>query len=93
MTITLPDEWRDELERKAKASGFATIDEYIAELVHPDSPPATPSPEDLGFGSEAELELKLLTSLDSGPSVEATPEFWASVRQRVTEQTARKGQP
>src|SRR6187551_1404177 len=29
MTITLPDEMRDELERGAKAEGFATVDEYV----------------------------------------------------------------
>ncbi len=29
MTITLPDEMRGELEREAKAEGFATVDEYV----------------------------------------------------------------
>ena len=29
MTITLPDELRDELELGAKAGGFATVDEYV----------------------------------------------------------------
>jgi hypothetical protein len=29
MTITLPDEFREELEQGAKAAGFATVDEYV----------------------------------------------------------------
>lgn len=29
MTITLPDDLKDELERGAKAEGFATVDEYV----------------------------------------------------------------
>jgi hypothetical protein len=36
MTITLPDEMREELERKAKAGGFETVDEYSLWLLESD---------------------------------------------------------
>ncbi len=34
MTITLPDEWRDELKEGAAAAGCATVDEYILKMYH-----------------------------------------------------------
>lgn len=89
MTITLPDEMREELERKAKAGGFASVAEYLAWLVETDEAgESAPSPEDLGFGSQAELEAKLLASLASGPPVLATPEFWNDLRKQVAERVA-----
>ena len=84
MTITLPDEMREELERKAKAGGFLTVDDYFIWLAMTDDPedPAL-SPQDLGFRDQAEMEAKLLASLASGPPVLATPEFWDDLRKEV----------
>ena len=84
MTITLPDEMREELERKARAAGFPTVDEYVVWLAKSDNleEPAL-APEDLGFRNQEELEAKLLSSLASGPPVLATPEFWAQLRKDV----------
>ena len=36
MTITLPDDVRAQAERQAKAAGFATVGEYLADLVRED---------------------------------------------------------
>ncbi len=84
MTITLPDELRDELVLGAKAGGFATVDEYVCWLVQqPDGADAEPTPQDLGFADEAELEAKLLASLNSGPPIPVTPEFWDELRKDV----------
>lgn len=33
MTITLPDDMREQLEAQAKAAGYTSIDEYVADLV------------------------------------------------------------
>ncbi len=83
MTITLPDELRDELVLGAKAGGFATVDEYVCWLVQqPDGADAEPTPQDLGFADEAELEAKLLASLAS-PPIRVTPEFWEELRKKV----------
>ena len=83
MTITLPDEMREELERKAKAGGFLTVDDYFIWLATTDDPddPAL-SPQSLGFRDQAEMEAKLLASLAS-PPVLATPEFWNELRKEV----------
>ena len=52
MTITLPDELKDALERKAREAGFATVAEFVTDLIEgaisadgdsaplPDPPPA-----------------------------------------------------
>lgn len=37
MTITLLDDVRAQAERQAKAAGFATVDEYVADLVREDA--------------------------------------------------------
>jgi hypothetical protein len=81
MTITLPDDMREELERKAKAGGFGSIDEYLIWLCKSDDIDAGDlTAEDLGYSSEEELEAKLIASLDSGPPILATPELWAELR-------------
>ena len=97
MTITLPDELRAELEQRAKASGFASVDAYVAYLVVSDDPadasddlPDPPPGASYVVGSRAELEAKLQEALDSGPATEMTPADWADLRRRVAERLARR---
>lgn len=81
MTITLPDELRGVLERKARAAGFATVAEYVCWLVQDPKPEGEEvTPEGLGFANGAEMEAKLLASLNSGPPVRVTPAFWDELR-------------
>ncbi len=82
MTITLPDELKDGLERKARAAGFATITEYLFWLAADDEPDAEVTPADLGFASQDEMEAKLLASLAS-PPILVTPDFWDELRKEV----------
>ncbi len=87
MTITLPDELKDELERKARAAGFTTVLDYFLSLVPEDgagegddttgSPGLTPR-------NRAELEAMLDAGMASGPPIRMTPEFWEE-RSRVHE--------
>jgi Arc/MetJ-type ribon-helix-helix transcriptional regulator len=93
MTITLPDEMRDDLERRAKAGGFESVDEYVAWVVQLDEPPADITPQALGFASQEELEAKLLAALNSGPRIVADEAFWADLRKEVTERAARGERP
>lgn len=88
MTITLPDELKDELERKARAAGFVTVAEYVCWLVQQEAAPDDEvTPEDLGFANEAELEAKLEASLNSGPPIPVTPEFWDELRKDAAART------
>src|SRR5262249_15320156 len=66
MTITLPDRLNAELERKAQSAGFTSVGDYVAWLVEADE---EPTPEELGFRDRAELEAKLMESLNSGSPI------------------------
>lgn len=86
MTITLPDALKADLERRAKAFGFATADEYVAWLVEDDADPDNdwvPTPEQLGFADQAALEAHLIAALNSGPAVLADEAFWEKRRQEL----------
>lgn len=63
MTITLPDELRDEQERKTRAAGFTTIAEYVCWLVQRPEAEEDVTPKELGLADPAGLETKLLASL------------------------------
>ncbi len=85
MTITLPEEMREPLERKARAAGCSTVAEYLCRLVEEDEL----APADLGFASAEELEAKLEAALDSGPPIPVTPAFWDDLRKDVAARAAR----
>jgi hypothetical protein len=84
MTITLPDEMREVLERNAKAAGFATVAEYVADLIHADeslaSLPEPPPGARYAVNTREELEAKLLEGMDRSGDVVAGPDFWEQRR-------------
>lgn len=89
MTVTLPDEMREELERKAEAAGYSSIADYLISLVErSEDRDEEVTAEMLGF-TEEELETKLLASLDSGPPIEVTPQFWDELWARTGERPAK----
>jgi antitoxin ParD1/3/4 len=92
MTITLPDEMREELERKAQVMGFASVDEYILERVlqafaqdseMPDHPLSKLTPR-----NREELERMLDEGMNSGPPIRVTPEFWEERRKELERRMA-----
>lgn len=93
MTITLPDELRDELERKARAAGFITVTEYVVSLVTEDERETEEvdetGPPGVSPRNRAELEAMLDAGLASGPAVRMTSEFWEA-RRRALEASAAK---
>lgn len=90
MTITLPDELKDELERKARAAGFDTILNYLLSLVPPDEGSDAVGPPELAPKNRAELEAMLDVGMSSGPPVRATAEFWEERRRVLEERTAKR---
>lgn len=95
MTITLPDELRGELERKSRAAGFESIEQYVTCLILEAEEPGAeelhdmPVPDELVIKSREDLEAKLLAALDSGPPIRVDEAFWADLRQRVRERSER----
>jgi antitoxin ParD1/3/4 len=70
LNISLPDALREFVERQVAEGGYRTAGEYLHELIR----------EDLKRKELEKLEALLLEGLDSGPGVEATPEWWEQFR-------------
>lgn len=90
MTITLPDELKDELERKARAAGFATTSDYVCWLVQraevDDAPvdvPDPPSGARYVVRTREELEAKLIEGMDRTGDVVADADFWERRRRAL----------
>lgn len=87
MTITLPDGLKDELERKARAAGFATVSDYVVSLVSEDASPAqVPDPPPgarYAVRTREELEAKLLEGMNRDGDVTADADFWERRRQAL----------
>jgi hypothetical protein len=99
MTITIPDNWKEELEQRAHVAGFSSVDTYVMHVLSWTEPgdslddeeraiPAPPADASYVINSRQELEKLLLEGLNSGPPVPVTPEFWADLRRRVSERIA-----
>lgn len=92
MTITLPEEMREQLERNARAAGFATVDEYVADLIRSEGAsvalPAPPPGARYTVSTRAELEAKLLEGMDTAGDVVAGPDFWERRREAAEKRAA-----
>ncbi len=81
MNISLPDPMKQYVEEQVSAGGYSSASEYVRELVRTDQKRKT---------KEA-LEQTLLAALKEGKPVEATREWWATLRHEMTERAkARK---
>ncbi len=75
MNISLPDPMKEFVEAQVTEGGYTTTSEYVRELIRADQKRRT----------QERLEALLLDGLDSGPPVEATPEFWQQLRTDLLE--------
>ena len=80
VTITLAEELKALASEEAVRRGYATVDEYVADLILVDA----------GRRTDATLEAKLVSRLDQGDSVEMNAEDWKRIREefnrRVTQE-------
>jgi Arc/MetJ-type ribon-helix-helix transcriptional regulator len=83
MTITLPDDVRAQAEERAKAGGFASVDEYVADLVREDVTeyPDEPSPG-RGFDTREELG-RLLDETLGSPVLRMDEQFWQELDEQI----------
>ncbi|HEY3285428.1 MAG TPA: type II toxin-antitoxin system ParD family antitoxin [Armatimonadota bacterium] len=70
LTVELEDTAREFAEGQAKARGYSDVGQYIAYLVA----------EAMEREVSPELEALLVEGLESGPRIEAGPEFWDALR-------------
>ena len=81
VNISIPDSLRMFVERRTEEQGYQTISDYFRELIL----------KDQKRESEARLEKLLLEGVNSGDSVEVTPEYIGAKLQRLVEQHANQG--
>jgi hypothetical protein len=96
LSVELPDELRRKVEARAAESGHPTVEQYVQALLRADAEDS--ADEDLGgpphleVGTDDELETLLRHRLDNGgPGVEATPEFWARLKERARRSSGEAG--
>lgn len=75
MTISLPETLKQFIEAQVAEGGYGTASEYLQALVR----------EDQQRKAQEKLEALLLEGLDSGPGIEATPEYWERKRAELLE--------
>jgi Arc/MetJ-type ribon-helix-helix transcriptional regulator len=68
LTVQLPDSAVEFVRQQAAVEGFASADDYLADLV---------------AQAQQRLEAALIEGLDSGPSRPMTRTDWDSLKQRV----------
>jgi antitoxin ParD1/3/4 len=84
MNVSLPDEMKAFVEEQVQRGGYSTASEYLRELIRDAQKQA----------AKERLEKLLLEGLDSGPGVEATPEWWAERRRELERRLKkRKAEP
>jgi Arc/MetJ-type ribon-helix-helix transcriptional regulator len=89
MTITLPDDVRAQAERQAAAAGFASVADYLADLVREDG--ETEQPVDQYAGRTRE-QLEALLNETLGCEWKVMDEaFWQERRRKMLEYAAKRG--
>lgn len=73
INVTLPDDLSEFLNAEASAGGFEDPADYVRQILR-----ALWKEK-----AKEELEAKLVAAAESGPAIEATPQFWADLRARV----------
>lgn len=92
MTITIPEVFRSTFEAKAKRFGFASVEEYVVDLVEHDEwieEKGAKSP--LAFSTREEFESLIQAGIDSGGAIPMDETFWAERRRILEEKIARRG--
>lgn len=85
VVIELDDAVGKRLATHAAAAGYADAAAFVASLVSRElHEPSDPTRGNVAVDRcEADLEALLVSRLDGGPSIAATPAFWAGLRLRT----------
>jgi antitoxin ParD1/3/4 len=75
LRISLPSKHQVWVEARVKGGGYASVSEYILELIRKDQQAM----------ARAALELKLVSALDSGLPIEAGKRYWNEKRSTMNQ--------
>lgn len=82
LSVNLPDKLQAVAQARAAERGYASVDEYLAELIEADGAVAV----------SAELEAEILAGRSS-PAREMTPADWNELRRRFRDSRPSAGAP
>jgi antitoxin ParD1/3/4 len=82
MNISLPGNLKKFVESQVESGSYSSVSEFMRELLR----------RELREREREQIEQKLLDGLNSGESIEATPQMWRKLRQEARE-AARKKKP
>ena len=80
VNISLPNSLKEYIEAQVLKDGYSTTSEYVRELIR----------EDKKRRDQEKLESMLIEGLDSGVTVQATPEFWSELWSHVDQKSDHK---
>ena len=86
MTITLPDDVREQAERQVKAAGFASVSDYLADLVREDEDKCPPG----RMPFDRERVGRLLDEAVSDGRILADDAFWDEEHRKLIEFAAQR---
>ena len=75
MNISLPDPMKQFVEEQVSSGAYSSASEYVRDLVRADQQRR----------AREALEHSLLEALREGPPEDATPEWWASLREEISQ--------
>ena len=75
LSVPVSDELDETIRKRMAEGGFGSMAEYLRHAVR----------QDLERADESKLERLLLEGLESGEPIEATPEWIAETKERLTE--------
>jgi antitoxin ParD1/3/4 len=73
MNISLPENLKEFVESQVRSGDFSSVSEFMRQLLR----------REQRERDREKLELRILEGLSSGEPVEATPEMWEQLRQRL----------
>jgi hypothetical protein len=90
LQIDFPDNFRQRLGARARAAGFATIEEYASAVIQADATDPG-APVGLSFRNDTELEEFLLQRMEQPDVGEMTDEDFNAIRGRLRRPDEEKG--
>ena len=83
LQISLPESLRDFVERQVAEGGYETASEYVQDLLR----------EIQKRKAKEKVEALLLEGLNSGDSIEVTPEYWKEMRRQLDQRHGKAKEP
>jgi antitoxin ParD1/3/4 len=78
MNVSLPENLKDFVESQVRSGDYSSVSEFMRKLVR----------REQKEHEREQLELRILEGLSSGDVVEASPEIWSQLLQRLRDRSA-----